>query len=257
MTHLAPDRPLVPVAILTGLLALVLWACTANQPAASTTSSAPSAGAPPAHATPVRATTTPAISPPVSYVDATLPDLMDALVVAPEHLEGYERDLFPHWTDEDGDGCNTRREVLIAQAIIAPSITGSCDLTGGRWLSPYDGVEIDDARGVQIDHLVALAEAWYSGAHAWTTDRRGRFANDIEVPWILFATSPATNTAKGSSDPAEWLPPRPAALCPYLGAWIGTKVRWRLTVDPAEQKVLADLVPRCPDSRLTVPLAIP
>ncbi len=63
-----------------------------------------------------------------------------------------------------------------------PTVSGSCDLTGGSWLSPYDGVRIDDARGVQIDHVVALAEAWYSGAHAWTTERRARFANDLECP---------------------------------------------------------------------------
>jgi hypothetical protein len=184
-----------------------------------------------------------------------LAELLDGLVVAPEHLDGYERDFFPLWTDDDGDGCNTRYEVLISQAIVPPSIAGSCDLTGGLWLSPYDGVEIADASGVQIDHLVALAEAWYSGAHAWTTDHRERFANDIGVPWVLFAASPAANQAKGSSDPTEWLPPLPAAVCPYIEAWIGTKVRWALAVDPVERAVLEGVVLGCPDSRLTVPLA--
>lgn len=258
MTRFARTRSLDLILILAGL-ALVLGACNATYLAPSLASPTSFVSTPSERAT-LAPAATPAATPtpiPTSYSDATLAELMDALVVAPEHLDGYERDLFPHWTDEDGDGCNTRREVLIVQAIVAPTITGICDLTGGRWLSPYDGVEMDDASGVQIDHLVALAEAWYSGAHAWTTDRRERFANDIEVPWILFAASPAANTSKGSSDPAEWLPPLRSAVCPYLEAWIGTKVRWGLTVDQVEQAALEVLVPRCPDSRLTVPLADP
>jgi hypothetical protein len=147
--------------------------------------------------------------------------------------------------------------VLIEEAVVAPTITGSCDLTGGRWVSPYDGVEIDDASGVQIDHLVALAESWYSGAHAWTTDKRERLANDLGEPWVLVAASPKANSAKGSEDPAEWLPPLSSALCPYIEAWIGTKVRWSLTVDPEEKQALEELLPQCPDSRLTVSVAVP
>lgn len=242
--------------ILAGL-AVVLGACNATYLPPSPASPTSVASAPPARATIAPAVTPAPTSTPTSYSVATLAELLEALVVAPEYLDGYERDLFPHWIDDDGDGCNTRREVLIAQAIEAPTITGSCDLTGGRWLSPYDGVEIEGASGVQIDHLVALAEAWYSGAQAWTTDRRARFANDIEVPWALFATSPAANSSKGSSDPAEWLPPLPSALCPYLEAWIGTKVRWRLTVDADEREALEGLVQRCPDSRLTLLVAVP
>jgi hypothetical protein len=180
--------------------------------------------------------------------------LADRLVVAPEHLDGYERDLFPYWTDDDGDGCNTRYEVLISEAIVAPTIVEGCDLIGGSWFSPYDGVTIDDAASVQIDHLVALAEAWYSGAHAWTTPRRERFANDLGVSWALVAVSPEVNEAKAESDPAEWLPPSSSALCPYLAAWIGGKVRWTLAIDPTEKRALDDLVRRCPDHKVTVPL---
>ncbi len=183
--------------------------------------------------------------------------LVSELVIAPEHLDGYDRDLFPLWIDANGNGCNTRYEVLIAEAVIAPTISGSCKLTGGSWVSPYDGVRIDDAAGVQIDHLVALAEAWYSGAFAWTTERRERFANDLDVPWELNAASPQSNEAKGSSDPAEWLPPLPSDLCPYIEAWIGTKLRWALSVDLAEKVALDRTVAQCPDSAIVVPEAAP
>lgn len=199
----------------------------------------------------------PTVAPSSRVGPESLTTLLERLVVAPEHLDGYDRDLFPLWSDDDLDGCNTRYEVLLAQAVSPPVVSGSCDLTGGTWLSPYDGVTLHGAANVQIDHLVALAEAWYSGAHAWTTERRERFANDLDVPWELNAVSPDINETKSADDPAEWLPPLESALCPYLESWIGTKVRWSLSIDPEEKRALAELVPRCPESRLTVPMAGP
>jgi hypothetical protein len=181
--------------------------------------------------------------------------LLDKLTVAPEHRDGYDRDLFPVWIDEDGDGCNTRYEVLLDEAVIEPTVSGSCDLAGGMWRSPYDGQELDGAEAVQIDHLVALAEAWYSGAFAWTTDRRQAFANDLGVPWSLIAVSPEINDAKGASDPAIWLPPLQAAVCPYVESWVGVKFRWGLAVDADEKAALVDLLSRCPDSLVEVPVA--
>jgi hypothetical protein len=241
-----------PVVVISLAVGLVLAACGAT----ADTSRSPAA---PIAATPALPTATAAAEPSSSASRPapaeSLATLLDELVVAPEHRVGYDRDLFPLWTDDDVDGCNTRYEVLLDEAVVAPDITGSCDLAGGVWLSPYDGVTLRDASQVQIDHLVALAEAWYSGAHLWTTERRERFANDLAVPWALNAVSPDVNQAKSADDPAHWLPPRPAALCPYLESWIGTKVRWALTIDPAEKQALAELIRRCPGSELTVPLA--
>ena len=79
----------------------------------------------------------------------SLATLLDRLVVAPEHRDGYDRELFPHWSDADLDGCNTRYEVLLEQAVTPPAVSGSCHLTGGAWLSPYDGVTLHDATNVQ------------------------------------------------------------------------------------------------------------
>ena len=133
--------------------------------------------------------------------------------------------------------------------------SGSCDLAGGLWVSPYDGVELHDASEVQIDHLVALAEAWYSGADQWTTERRQRFANDLGTPWELNAVSGPVNEAKAASDPAEWLPPEPTAICPYIEAWVATKVRWALAIDPKEATALRRLVVGCPSRHVDVPPA--
>ncbi len=248
----------VLVALLIGALAAVIERIATDEPVSLLEPSPTANSTLPIDATPLGPETTatalasaPLASLPTGSVQ--LASLLTDLVVAPPHLEDYERDLFPLWIDEDGDGCNTRYEVLIDEAVTTPAVSESCDLTGGSWLSPFDGLLIEGAEGVQIDHLVALAEAWYSGAFAWSTLERERFANDLGVPWALNAVSPSANETKGASDPAEWLPPRDAALCPYVEAWIGTKWRWRLSVDVLERSVLEELVLRCPPSMIRVP----
>ncbi|MFI0013658.1 hypothetical protein [Streptomyces griseus] len=92
----------------------------------------------------------------------TLADAIKKLPVAEEQRAGYERDSFRHWVDEDGDGCPTRQEVLIAEAVTAPEQGDRCTLSGGSWMSYYDEVEVTDAKRLDIDHMVPLAEAWDS-----------------------------------------------------------------------------------------------
>ena len=181
--------------------------------------------------------------------------LLARLTIAPEHRRGYDRDLFPVWTDDDGDGCNTRYEVLIAEAVSPPAVGAGCQLTGGSWFSTYDGVTLDDSRQVEIDHVVALAEAWYSGAYAWTTSRREAFANDVGVPWTLTVSSHSANQSKGSDDPAEWIPPRAADVCSYVSSWMAIKVRWGLTIDQSEHDALEREIHACPESVVVVPRA--
>jgi len=101
------------------------------------------------------------------------------LVIADDQIGGYSRSLFKHWIDVDKDGCNTRYEVLIAEAIVKPKVGSGCYLTGGRWRSAYDGKVFTNPAGLDIDHMVPLAEAWRSGAWAWTAAQRMDFANDI------------------------------------------------------------------------------
>ncbi|MEU1607654.1 HNH endonuclease family protein [Micromonospora matsumotoense] len=177
------------------------------------------------------------------------------LTVAAENRTGYSRDLFPHWIDADGDGCTTRNEVLLAEAAGAPTVTGTCTLTGGRWYSYYDNASWTATGDLDIDHMVPLAEAWDSGARNWTTSRRQAYANDLGDSRPLAAVTDNVNQAKGDQDPASWLPPYAAARCRYVNEWVATKIRWRLTVDSAEKSALTSLAGGCPNATISVTYA--
>ncbi len=170
---------------------------------------------------------------------------------AAEKRTGYERDSFKHWVDEDGDGCPTRQEVLLAEAVKAPEQGARCALTGGSWRSYYDEVEVTDAKKLDIDHMVPLAEAWDSGAYDWTPARREAYANDLGAERSLVAVTAKTNRSKADKDPAEWMPPAASAACTYLVDWTATKLRWGLSADEAEQKALLERAESCADSTVT------
>jgi hypothetical protein len=130
------------------------------------------------------------------------------LPVAAEDRTGYDREQsFGGWIDADRDGCNTRMEVLLAEAVEPPAVTGRCILSGGRWYSWYDNTFIDGPRGLDIDHLVPLAEAWESGASAWTRQRRVTYANYLDEARHLEAASARSNRQKADQDPTTWLVP--------------------------------------------------
>ncbi|MDZ5447939.1 HNH endonuclease family protein [Micromonospora sp. 4G57] len=166
--------------------------------------------------------------------------------VATEVRTGYDRSLFPHWSDADGDGCNTRNEVLIAEATTKPTIGSSCSLSGGRWYSYYDNAYWTLTSDLDIDHMVPLAEAWDSGARNWTTSRRQSYANDLGDSRPLVAVTDNVNQAKGDQDPATWMPPYSSARCRYINEWVATEIRWRLTVDTSEKNALTSWANSCP-----------
>ena len=165
------------------------------------------------------------------------------LVVTADQVGGYSRTLFKHWIDADKDGCNTRYEVLIAEAIVKPTIGARCYLSGGKWKSSYDGKVFTNPTGLDIDHMVPLAEAWRSGAWAWTSVQRMDFANDLDDSRSLLAVTASLNRSKGDRDVAGWLPVK--AQCAYISNWIAVKWRFDLTVDPLEGKFLQSKIATC------------
>ena len=205
-------------------------------------------------ATPTPDVTTASPSPPVTgYVQ-----ILNTLTVddSAGGVTGYDRDLFHVWIDSDGDGCNTRAEVLLLQSLSPTTHHNRCTLDTGTWVSLYDGVTVTDASQVDIDHVVPLSEAWKSGAWRWDDATRTRFANDLGFPGSLLAVTASSNRSKGDSDPTTWMPV-PSAACDYAQRWVAVKYRWSLTVDSAEKRVLTSTLSVCSEIIWALPELAP
>lgn len=173
---------------------------------------------------------------------ATARTYLASLTVATENRTGYDRDLFPTWITISGT-CNTREYILKRDG--SNVVTNSaCTATSGSWYSPYDGATWTAASDVDIDHLVPLAEAWDSGASAWTTAQRQAFANDVTRPQLLAVTD-NVNQSKGDQDPATWMPSLTSYRCTYVRAWVQVKYYYDLSVDSAEKTALTNYLASC------------
>lgn len=165
------------------------------------------------------------------------------LTVAPDgSMDGYDRDLFPHWSAADGN-CNTR-EMVLRRDGDGVEVGTDCYPTEGTWTSPYDGDTWSEPADVDIDHMVPLAAAWRGGASEWTTDEREAFANDLSSPQ-LWAVTDNVNQSKGDQTPESWRPPLESHHCEYARAYTHVKFVHDLTVNSAEQAALYDMLETC------------
>jgi hypothetical protein len=175
-----------------------------------------------------------------------------ALKVAPDVRAGYARSLFKHWSDLDKNGCNTRNDVIIHEALVKPKVEAGCKIVKdtGKWYSAYDAVTVTNFSALDVDHMVPLAEAWDSGANKWDAAKREQYANDMGDENALIAVTAATNRSKSDQDPAEWLPAKD--VCTYIKNWVHVKLRWSLTVDDKELKAIKDVDAKCPKTKISV-----
>ncbi|MEO6471563.1 MAG: DUF1524 domain-containing protein [Aeromicrobium sp.] len=169
---------------------------------------------------------------------------------------GYERSLFGQsWRDLDRNGCDQRNDVLRRDLtkFVLKAGTHGCLVLSGTLESPYTGQIIHFVRGqatsrdVQIDHMVALSDAWQKGAQQWTTTKREAFANDFLE---LRAVDSHSNESKGDSDAASWLPHRRRFWCGYVARQIAVKQKYGLWVTTAERDSMARVLNACPDQGL-------
>ena len=185
---------------------------------------------------------------------ASVDAAIKVLKVAPDVRANYSRSNFKHWSDLDKNGCNTRNDVILQEALEKPKVDAGCKIVKdtGKWFSPYDGVNVTNFSALDVDHFVPLAEAWDSGANKWDAAKREVYANDMGDAISLIAVTAGSNRSKSDQDPGEWLPPLASYHCEYVKQWVQVKVRWSLTIDEKELKVLKDINAKCPKAKISV-----
>ncbi|MBM7805777.1 hypothetical protein JOD57_001614 [Geodermatophilus bullaregiensis] len=194
--------------------------------------------------------------PPAAVVGSALEALASVEVRGRAPRSGYDRDRFGDgWVDTDRNGCDTRNDVLardLTGETFQPG-TRDCVVLTGTLADPYSGRTIEFRRGegtseaVQIDHVVALSDAWQKGAQRWDAARRTAFAND---PLNLLAVDGPLNQGKGDGDAATWLPPNRSYRCAYVARQVAVKLGYGLWMTTAERDAASTVLGACPDQPL-------
>ena len=176
---------------------------------------------------------------------------------------GYDRDRFGQsWADVDRNGCDTRNDVLrrdLDGETFKPG-TRDCVVLTGTLNDPYTTKRIAFTRGqgtseaVQIDHVVALSDAWQKGAQQLDDPTRRNLAND---PLNLMAVDGPTNQAKGDSDAATWLPPNKQFRCRYVARQVAVKAKYHLSVTAGERDAITKVLADCPGEPLPTDRTLP
>ncbi|WP_104199674.1 DUF1524 domain-containing protein [Cryobacterium sp. Y29] len=221
--------------------------------AVPTNSALPTATAEPA---PTRDSTPDSTAEATATTDTAALSVLETLPVkgrAPQ--TGYDREesFGSAWQDVDQNGCDTRNDIL-ARDLSALVVDGGCEVQGGTLLGPYTGQTITFVRGqatsslVQIDHLVALSNAWQTGAQQLSQEQRVALAND---PLNLLAVDGVTNSRKGDGDTATWLPPLKTFRCAYVARQVSVKATYALWVTAAEHDAMTRILSNCPNELAT------
>lgn len=162
-------------------------------------------------------------------------------------LTDYDREAFgTAWSDVNGNGCDTRNDIL--RRDLTRKVVEECIVLSGVLEDPYSGQRIQFVRGpvssldVHIDHVVAMANAWQTGAKFWDDGKRELFANDRRN---LLAVRGDLNLQKRDGDAATWLPPKKSFRCTYVSMQILTKQRYDLWVTPPEKQAMVRVLDTC------------
>lgn len=195
-------------------------------------------------------------SPMAAETDPDLPqasEVLTGITVADDHPMGaYDRDSFAPsgWIDATGNGCTTREDILARDLDDETLQINGCTVEYGQTIGAYSGGPIEHVQGaseVDIEHLVAVGQAWSNGAHAWDDETRQTFYQDQDN---LIAVSSTQNQAKGAQDATAYLPPNQGVYCEYAAATVYVKDKYSLAMNPAEHEFIADLLadPECAET---------
>lgn len=177
-------------------------------------------------------------------VEASGRSSADGVTVA--GIPAYDRsEWLPGWSDDDGDGLDTRAEVLDQESLTEVVLSRTGKVLSGRWVCPYTGVVYDSAYALDIEHVVPLKEAHVSGGWAWSTAKKRRYSNYLGMRSHLQAVGKSSNRSKGDRRPDEWLPPYRQYRCSYVRDWVAVKRLWGLSMAPRERAVVDSVLSAC------------
>ena len=159
-------------------------------------------------------------------------------------LPHYDREEWGSWRDLNQDCRNTRADVLERESSEKVRFPNGCIASTGQWQDPWSNRTFQEASKLDVDHHVPLANAHYSGGHAWSTERKQEYYNDTRLPVALNAISKDDNRAKGARGPERWQPEQ--RRCSYAAGWVAVKSKYGLSVTKAERKALANMLSTCP-----------
>ena len=148
----------------------------------------------------------------------------------------YNREDWGNWIDEDGDGLNTRHEVLAEESLIKPVISNN-KVVSGKWFDKYTGKYFTNPSDLDIDHLVPLKNAYISGASNWSKKKKNRYYNYLKYDNHLIAVSKSANRNKSDKSPVDWLPPNEEYQCEYVREWFKIKTAWGLAIEDGFDEV--------------------
>ena len=148
----------------------------------------------------------------------------------------YNREDWGNWIDEDGDGLNTRHEVLVEESLIKPVISNN-KVVSGKWFDKYTGKYFTNPSDLDIDHLVPLKNAYISGASNWSKKKKNRYYNYLKYDNHLIAVSKSANRNKSDKSPVDWLPPNEEYQCEYVREWFKIKTAWGLAIEDGFDEV--------------------
>ena len=148
----------------------------------------------------------------------------------------YNREDWGNWIDEDGDGLNTRHEVLAEESLIKPVISNN-KVISGKWFDKYTGKYFTNPSDLDIDHLVPLKNAYISGASNWSKKKKNRYYNYLKYDNHLIAVSKSANRNKSDKSPVDWLPPNEEYQCEYVREWFKIKTAWGLAIEDGFDEV--------------------
>ena len=168
---------------------------------------------------------------------------------AEPNLPPFNSEEWGEWLDLNGDCRNTSTDILQRESLTKVQFLNPCTVSTGKWVDPWSGKTFTYTSELVVAHHVPLEDAHYSGAHAWSKEKKQQYYNDAQLPVALNVVGRLDHVARRSAGPERWKPNLANRHCVYAVGWVAVKSKHGLSVTPPERNALADMLRTCPKSR--------